>query len=95
MNDKFFPELARRLKREGIVIGEMTDGRLPVLLDGREVMAVAPGGTIFLMPETMDDQPVVDVYGTVAGISAQVREYTEAVASAPPLVADHALVSQK
>ena len=88
MNDKFFPELARRLKREGIATGEMTDSRLPVLLDGREVMAVAPGGTIFLMPETADDQPVVDAYGTVAGISAQVYEYTEAMASAPILKAE-------
>lgn len=88
MNDKFFPELARRLKREGIDTGPVEKERLPVLLDGQKVMAVAPGGTIFLMPETADTQPVVDAYDTVAGISAQVHEYTEAMASAPPLKAE-------
>lgn len=87
MNDKFFPELARRLKREGIDTGPVEQERLPVLLDGQKVMAVAPGGTIFLMPETADTQPVVDAYDTVAGISAQVHEYTEAMAAAPPLAA--------
>ena len=87
MNDKFFPELARRLKREGISTGPVEKERLPVLLDGQKVMAVAPGGTIFLMPETADTQPVVDAYDTVAGISTQVHEYTEAMASAPPLKA--------
>ena len=85
MSDKFFPELARRLKREGISTGPVEMERLPVLLDGQKVMAVAPGGTIFLMPETADTQPVVDAYDTVAGISAQVHEYTEAMTSAPPL----------
>ena len=88
MNDKFFPELARRLKREGISTGPVEQERLPVLLDGQEVMSVAPGGTIFLMPETADTQPVVDAYDTVAGISAQVYEYTEAMAAAPPLAAE-------
>ncbi len=88
MNDKFFPELARRLKREDIDTGPVEKERLPVLLGGQEVMSVAPGGTIFLMPETADTQPVVDTYDIVAGISAQVREYTEAMAAAPPLVAE-------
>ena len=88
MNDQFFPELTRRLKREGIDTGPVEQERLPVLLDGQEVMAVAPGGTIFLMPKTADTQPVVDAYDTVAGISAQVHEYTEAMAAAPPLAAE-------
>lgn len=88
MNDKFFPELARRLKREVIDTGPVEQERLPVLLDGQEVMAVAPGGTIFLMPETAGTQPVVDAYDTVVGISAQVHEYTEAMATAPPLAAE-------
>lgn len=88
MNDKFFPEFARRLKREGIDTGPVEKERLPVLLDGQEVMAVAPGGTIFLKSETADDRQVVETYDTVAGISAQVYEYTEAMASAPPLTAE-------
>ena len=87
MNDKFFPELARRLKREGIATGQTEKGHLPVLLEGREVMSVAPGGTIFLRPETANDQPVIRAYDVVAGISAQVCEYTEAMAAAPRLEA--------
>ena len=87
MNDKFFPELARRLKREGIVTGPMEKDHLPVLLEGREVMSVAPGGTIFLRPETADNQPMISTYDVVAGISAQVCEYTEAMAAAPRLEA--------
>lgn len=88
MNDQFFPELTRRLKWAGISIGAVEEKRLPVLLDGREAMAVAPGGTIFLMPETADDQQVAAAYDVVAGISAQVYEYTEAMATAPPFHAD-------
>ena len=88
MNDKFFPELARRLRQEGIATGPVEKDRLPVLLEGREVMSVASGGTIFLRPETANDQPVIRAYDVVAGISAQVCEYTEAMASAPELTAD-------
>ncbi|MDE6259935.1 MAG: hypothetical protein K2M42_03605 [Oscillospiraceae bacterium] len=88
MNDKFFVELARRLKREGIATGPVEKGRLSVLLEGQEVMAVAPGGTIFLKSETADDQPVVNTYDVVAGLSAQVYEYTEAMAAAPRLEAE-------
>ena len=87
MNDKFFPELARRLKREGIAAAPVEGSRLPVLLEGREVMSVAPGGTIFLRPETANDQPVMSAYDVVAGISAQVCEYTDAMAVAPRLEA--------
>lgn len=36
MNGKSIPELARRLKREGIATGKITGSRLPMLLDGRE-----------------------------------------------------------
>ena len=88
MNSKFFPELSRRLKREGIAAGPVEKGRMPVLLDGNEVMSVSPGGTIFLQPDTADDQAVVNTYDVVAGISRQVREYTKAMASAPPLTAN-------
>ena len=87
MNDKFFPELARRLKREGISTGPVEKERLPVLLDGQEVMSVAPGGTIFLQAETADSQPVMDAYDVVARVTAQVHEYMEAMMSAPPLKA--------
>ena len=40
MNDKFFPELARRLKREGIATDPVEKGCLPVLADGRAAVLV-------------------------------------------------------
>ena len=87
MNNKFFGELARRLKREGITTLPVEQERMPVLLDGQEVMAVAPGGTIFLQAETADSQPVMDAYDVVARVTAQVCEYTGAMAAAPRLKA--------
>ncbi len=39
MNEKFFPELTRRLRQAGIATGEMDEDHLPVLLDGQKVMA--------------------------------------------------------
>ena len=44
MNKKFFPELARRLRQEGIATGPSEKDRLPVLLDNQEVMWVEPQG---------------------------------------------------
>ncbi len=38
MNEKFFPELTRRLRQAGIATGEMDEDHLP-LLDGQKVMA--------------------------------------------------------
>lgn len=87
MNNKFFPELARRLKREGIDTGPVEGNRLPVLVNGQEAMRIQPWCSIILNAEAMDDQDVNRAYDTVAGISAQVYEYTEAMAAAPPLAA--------
>lgn len=87
MDNKFYGELYRRLKREGITTLPVEQDRMPVLLDGQEVMSVAPGGTIFLQAETADSQPVVDAYDIVAGVTAQVCEYTRAMAAAPKLKA--------
>lgn len=88
MNEKFFSELTRRLKRENIAIGEAEDERLPVLLDGQAVMWIGSKGTIFLKSELSHDQSCRRLYDRVAGISAQVHEYTTAIAAAPRLEAN-------
>lgn len=87
MNDKFFPELARRLKREGIAAGPVEKDCLPVLLDGQEVMVVEPWSTILLKVRRTNSSEVDRVYDTVIQVSAQVYEYTEAMASSPRLEA--------
>ena len=35
MNKKFFPELARRLRQEGVATGPAEENQLPVLLNGQ------------------------------------------------------------
>ena len=46
MNNRFFPELARRLKREGISTGPVEKGCLPVLADGQAAVLVLPQGGV-------------------------------------------------
>ena len=87
MNDKFFPELARRLEREGIAVLPVEKSCLPVVVGEQEAMWVQSWGGIVLNAGAAKDPAVNRVYDTVAGISAQVYEYTEAMAAAPPLVA--------
>ena len=38
MNTKFFPELSRRPRQEGVTTGQAEKDRLPVLLNGQEAM---------------------------------------------------------
>lgn len=88
MNEKFFPELTRRLQKKGIITGPAEKSRLPVLVDGQEAMAVEPRGAILLKAGVADIPEVNRVYDTAIQISAQVYEYTEAMAAAPRLEAE-------
>ena len=88
MNEKFFPELSRRLRREGIPIGELANNRLPVLLKDQAVIWVDVENTIFSNAQTVNDPECVKLYDQVSEISAQVYDYTTAIASAPRLEAE-------
>ena len=87
MNDKFFPELARRLKREGIATGPVEKGCLPVLADGRTAVLVMPRGGVVFNADVERGPEADSVYDLTFALSREVYEYTEAMASAPPLVA--------
>ena len=87
MNEKFFPELARRLRQEGIDTGPAEEKRLPVLVNGQETMWVETDGYIVLAAEARDDPDASRIYETVRQWSAPVSEYTNAMASAPVLEA--------
>ena len=87
MNEKFFPELARRLRQEGIDTGPAEKDRLPVLLDGQEIMWVEPQGYIVLVAGATNDPKADQIYCTVRDNSFLVNEYTRAMASAPVLEA--------
>lgn len=88
MNDKFFPELARRLEREGIATLPVEKACLPVVVGGQEAMWVQSWGGVIFNTGAVNDPAANRVHDTVAGISAQVYEYTEAMDTAPPLAAD-------
>ena len=88
MNEKFFPELSRRLRQEGIITGQVDGNYLPVLMNGQGALLVDSSGITLRYAQMADDSECVKLYGQVAGISAQVYEYTAAVAAAPQLVAE-------
>ncbi len=87
MNDKFFPELARRLKREGIATGPVEKGCLPVLADGRAAVLVMPRGGVVFNADVERGPEADSVYDLTFALSREVYEYTQAMASAPSLVA--------
>ena len=88
MNNKFFPELARRLKREGISTGPVEKGCLPVLADGQAAVLVLPQGGVAFNADVERGPEADSVYNLTFALSREVREYTEAMASAPPLAAE-------
>ena len=88
MNDKFFSELARRLKREGIATGPVEKGCLPVLADGRAAVLVMSHGTVAFNADVERGPEANSVYDITYKLSREVYEYTGAMASAPPLVAE-------
>jgi len=88
MNNRFFPELARRLKREGIATGPVEKGCLPVLADGRAAVLVMPRGGVVFNADVERGPEADSVYDITFALSREVREYTEAMASAPPLAAE-------
>ena len=87
MNEKFFPELARRLRQEGISIGPAGKDRLPVLLDGQSAMWVEPQGYTVIAAQFADNPEANRIYEIVRSLSSPVYEYTGAMAPAPVLEA--------
>ena len=87
MNEKFFPELARRLRQEGVTTGPAEEKHLPVLLNGQEPMWVESQGYIVIAARFAGDPEANRIYETVRGLSSPVYEYPDAMASAPVLEA--------
>ncbi|HCG34726.1 MAG TPA: hypothetical protein DER23_00125 [Clostridiales bacterium] len=83
----YFDELALRFRREHIDCAASEDDRLPVLLDGREVGIVTPGGGIRVRKESIDDPIANELYHRAGAIAAEVHEYMELMKNAPPLKA--------
>ena len=88
MNEKFFPELTRRLRHEDITTGPVEKDRLPVLLNDQDVMWVDSQGCIVLAADAADNSVAAQIYETVRDLCSPVYEYTGAMASGPVLKAD-------
>ena len=88
MKNRYFTELARRLKEDGISVGTAGEGHLPIQLHGQVVMNVMWKGTVLLMPSASGDQEAGELYGQVSGLASAVKEYTSAMEWAPRMEAD-------
>lgn len=85
MNDLFFPELLRCLRKQGITTGPVENNRLPVLMDGQTAMWVESQGYIVLTIEAVGDPKASQVYKTVKHFCSPIHEFTEAMTKAPVL----------
>lgn len=85
MENKYFSELARRLKEDGVSTGENTNGWLTVLLQGQAVIIVGKSSDVFLTPEGSGNQEASELYHQVSRSAAAVKEYTSAIERAPLL----------
>ena len=87
MENKYFKELARRLKELDIEVGKAGDHALPILLHGQTAITVRQSSDIFLAPESSGNQEAGELYHRVSGLAREVKEYTAAMERAPVLKA--------
>lgn len=82
MNKKFFTELARRLRADGIATAPPQDRGLSVLLHDEPVLLVAPGSDLFHLPAGSNNPDVNELYHRVDQIAGEVYAYVESVQTA-------------
>ncbi len=86
MESKFYRELTRRLREEGITPGQPEERGLPVLLKSRPAVFISASGLAYLPEEGGEEQR--ELYHKAARLSEEVLEYTQAVERTPLLEAD-------
>ena len=85
MANEFFTELARCLRKQGIVSEIQKDRRLEVFLHDQPALFVPAKSDVFLLPEMSGSEEAGDLYHEVARTADEVWAYVEAVPTAPPL----------
>ena len=85
LENKYFAELARRLRAAGITAGHPEKNRLTVLLNNQPVLSVSAGGDVFLLPAGSNQPEAGELYHKVAQTADEVYAYVEAVQTAPLL----------
>ena len=85
MENKYFAELARRLRAAGITAGHPEKNRLTVLLNNQPVLSVSAGSDVFLLPAGSNQPEAGELYHKVAQTADEVYAYVEAIQTAPLL----------
>ena len=85
LENKYFAELARRLRAAGITAGHPEKNRLTVLLNNQPVLSVSAGSDVFLLPAGSNNMEASELYHRVAQTADEVYTYVEAVQTAPTL----------
>lgn len=85
MENKYFAELARRLRAAGITAGRSEKNRLTVLLNNQPVLSVSAGSDVFLLPAGSNQPEAGELYHKVAQTADEVYAYVDAVQTAPLL----------
>ena len=85
LEDKYFGELARRLRAAGITAGHPEKNRLTVLLNNQPVLSVSAGSDVFRLPAGSNQPEAGELYHKVAQTADEVYAYVEAVQTAPLL----------
>ena len=83
LENKYFAELARRLRAAGITAGRPEKNRLTVLLNNQPVLSVSAGSDVFLLPAGSNQPEAGELYHKVAQTADEVYAYVEAVQTAP------------
>ena len=85
LENKYFAELARRLRAAGITAGHPEKNRLTVLLNTQPVLSVSAGSDVFLLPAGSNQPEAGELYHKVAQTADEVYAYVEAIQTAPLL----------
>ena len=85
LENKYFAELARRLRAAGITAGHPEKNRLTVLLNNQPVLSGSAGSDVFLLPAGSNQPEAGELYHKVAQTADEVYAYVEAVQTAPLL----------
>ena len=85
LENKYFAELARRLRAAGITADHPEKNRLTVLLNNQPVLSVSAGSDVFLLPAGINQPEASELYHKVAQTADEVYAYVDAVQTAPIL----------
>ena len=85
LGNKYFAELARRLRAAGITTGHPERNQLTVLLNDQPVLFVSSESDVFLLPAGSNPPEASELYHKVAQTAEEVYAYVEAIQTAPLL----------